>query len=126
MGERTPIQAGDEILVFPLFADEAPAEGWVAYVSAVRDGEEGPEYDARPAAWGDDRPARLTFAARDNRSTDSGGQYLAATPEWAAKRARMIAARRILADNCIVLEEGHCLSLEQIEALAAGVAGQEG
>jgi hypothetical protein len=107
------IKVGDEVRVFPLFADEAPSEGWIAYVSAVRDG----EYDARPVAWLDDRPSRLTFAA-DDRSTDSGGQYLAVTPGWAEKRSRLNVARRVLADNCIVLESGHCLSVEQIESLA--------
>ena len=115
------IKVGDEVRVIPLFADEAPAEGWIAYISAVRDG----EYDARPVAWGDSRSPRLTFATADNRSTDSGGQYIAVTPEWAEKRARVTAAQQVLADNCIVLESGHCLSVEQIEALAEVVRGWE-
>ena len=111
----TPVKAGDEVRVFPLYGfEDAPETGWTAYVSAVRDG----EYDARPVAWGDDRPGRITFAAADNRSTENGGQYIATAPEWAEKRARMTAARRVLADNCIVLESGHCLTLGQIEALA--------
>ena len=111
----TTIKAGDEVRVFPLYGtDEAPEAGWIAYVSAVRDG----EYDARPVAWGDDRSRRLTFAAADNRSTENGGQYIATAPEWAEKRARLTAARRILSDNCITLELGHCLSVDQIEALA--------
>lgn len=110
-----PIQVGDEVRVFPVYGDEVPPEtGWVAYVSAVRAG----EYDARPVAWGEDRAARLTFAAADNRSTDTGGQYLATMPEWADKRARRTKARAVLADNCIALEPGNCLSVEQIESLA--------
>jgi hypothetical protein len=115
------VQAGDEVRVISLFGEESPPAGWPATVTAVRDD----EYDVRCTFGAELRPHPVTFALADNRSTDTGGQFIMLTPGVAERRGRRFAALSVLHEHGIELTSlapGHSLTLEQIEDLAK-VAG---
>lgn len=56
--------------------------------------------------------------ARYEDNVEVAAQAGGVTPIATARRARRDAALIALKENCISLEPGHCLSVEQIEALA--------
>jgi hypothetical protein len=120
----TGYQVGDEVRVFPLYGfPDVPPAGWHAKVTAVRTGDmevlvtEFP--DAHP-------PLTITFSQADNRSTDSGGQYMVWPVDVAERKARREAALAVLREYRIGVEPGSCLDTEQLEALAEVAKGWEG
>lgn len=119
---NTTLQPGDEVRVFDRNATRVgqPEGGWIGHVARVG---RKLAYIDWPRASGDTPDP---FRLEDGRRNDNyGGQWFR-TLEQVTEDQRWSAAVGVLRDARVDIRPGHSLSLDQVEAMAAIVTGNEG